>query len=97
MEHIKVLNLLNKGDSKFVSRNWNIVNDQFDLNYSVGNEFIYSKEVLKSNCSDYNDASITVRDNITTIGQNVTQVVSKNYTPLIKCITKMDRTTIDDI
>ena len=41
MEHHKILNLLNElSDSKFVTRNWNIVNDQSNANYSVRNEII---------------------------------------------------------
>ena len=53
----KILNLLNEaGDSRFVIRKWNIVNDQLNANYDVGNEIIYSAEVLKSNIFDNNDA-----------------------------------------
>ena len=49
MEHQKVLSLLNKqNDSKFVTRKWNIVNDQSNANYYVGNETIYNTDVLKS-------------------------------------------------
>ena len=49
MEDQKLFNLLNKaGDSKFVTRKWNIVNDRSNTNYDVGNEIIYDKEVLKS-------------------------------------------------
>ena len=52
----KILNLLNEaGDSRFVIRKWNIVNDQSNANYDVGNEIIYSAEVLKSNIFDNND------------------------------------------
>ena len=50
MGHQKVLNLLNKAsNSKFVTRKWNILNDQANGNYHVGNEIIYNIEVLKSN------------------------------------------------
>ena len=56
MEH-KKKNLLNEAnDSKFVTRKWNIVNDQSNPNYGVGNEITYNTEVLKSNLCDYNDA-----------------------------------------
>ena len=69
MEHQKILNLLNEAsDSKFVTRKWNIVNDQSNANYDVGNEIIYNTEVLKSNFCNYNDAYILVRGNITIIG-----------------------------
>ena len=58
MEHKKKLNLLNEAsDSKFVTRQWNIVNDQHHVNH-VGNEMIYNKEALKSNFCDYNNAYI---------------------------------------
>ena len=34
MEHQKILHLLNEAnDSKFVTRKWNIVNDQSNTNY----------------------------------------------------------------
>ena len=47
MEHQKILNLVNRAnDSKFVTRKWNIVNDNSKANYGVGNEMIYSTEVL---------------------------------------------------
>ena len=32
---------------KFVTRKWNIVNDQPKANYAVGNEIIYNTKVLK--------------------------------------------------
>ena len=50
MKQQKILNLLNEvSDSKFVTRKCNIVNDQSNANYDVGNEVIYNTEVLKSN------------------------------------------------
>ena len=68
MEHQKILNLLNEAsDSKFVTRKCNIVNEQSNANYDVGNEVIYNTEVLKSNLCDYNHAYILVRGNITII------------------------------
>ena len=59
MEHQKILNLLSKArDSKFVTRKWNIVNDQSYPSYDVENKIIYNTEVLKSNPCDYNNASV---------------------------------------
>ena len=53
MEHHKSLNLLNEGNqSKFVTRKWNIANDNSKANYSVGNEITYNTAVLKSNLCD---------------------------------------------
>ena len=97
MEHQKMLNLLNEASgSKFVTRKWNIVNDQSNANYYVGNEIIYNADVLKSNFCDYNDAYILVKGNITVIAAPETQVSFKNFAPFTKCITKIDGTTIDD-
>ena len=62
MEHQKVLQLLNEGsDSRFVTRKWNIVSDQSNENYIVGNEFIFNTEILKSSICYYNDAYRLVR------------------------------------
>ena len=52
----KILDLFAEGSSKFVTRKWKIVNDQWNANYDVGNEIICKTEVLKSNLWDYNDA-----------------------------------------
>ena len=97
MEYQKILNLLNEAnDSKFVTRKWNIVNDQSNANYDAGNETVFNTEVLKSNLCHYNDAYILVRGNITIIGHQVTQAAFKNCAPFTKCITKIDGTTVDD-
>ena len=56
MDHQKLLNSLNEeSNSKFVTRKLNIVNDQSNVNYDVGNEIVYNTEVLISNLCDYND------------------------------------------
>ena len=53
MEHQKMLNWLNQANnSKFVTRKWNIVNDNSKANYEAGNEIIYNTEVFKSNHCD---------------------------------------------
>ena len=47
MKHQKILNFLNKAnDSKFVTREWNIVNDNSKANFERGNEITYNTEVL---------------------------------------------------
>ena len=59
------MNLLTEAsDSRFVTRKWNIVNDQSKANYDVGNKTIYDKEVLKSNLCDDSDDYILVRSDI---------------------------------
>ena len=46
MEHQKVLNFLNGVNNyKFVTRKWNIVNDNSNANYCEGNKIIYNTEV----------------------------------------------------
>ena len=97
MEHQRILNLLNEASySKFVTRKENIVNDQSNGNYNVGNEIIYTAEVLKSNLCDYNDAYILTRGDITIAGNSVALVAFKNCVPSTKCIIKIDGTTIDE-
>ena len=47
MEHQKILNLLNDtNNSKFVTRKWNIINDNSNSNYAVANEITYDTEIL---------------------------------------------------
>ena len=48
MKHKNILtNFFNEAsDFKFVTRNWNIVNDQSNCNYSVGNKIIYSTKYI---------------------------------------------------
>ena len=66
MENQIISTLLNEDSaSKFVTRKWNIVNDESNTNYDVGNEIIYNTEVSKSNLCDNNDAYILVRGDIT--------------------------------
>ena len=97
MEHQKILNLLNEAnDSKFVTRKWNIVNDNSNSNYAAANEITYNTPISKSNICDYNDVYILVTVDITVIVAPATQVAFKNCAPFTKCITKIDGTTIDD-
>ena len=74
------MNLLNKAsDSKFVTRKWNIVNDQSNANYTVGNEIVYSTEVLESNLCNCNNAYMLVMGDITINGHNQTTQVAFKY------------------
>ena len=98
MEHQNILNLLNEAnDYKFVTRRWNIVNDNSKLNYDATNEITYSTEVLKSNLCDYKDAYIFARGDIAIISAPQKQVAFKNCAPFTKCITKIDGTKIDNV
>ena len=84
--------------SKFVTRKWNIVNDNSKANYNAANanEITYNTEVLKSSLCDYNDAYILVRGDITVTAAHEIRVSFKNCALFIKCIIKIDETTIDD-
>ena len=83
-------------NSKFVRRKWNIVNNQSNANYDVGNEIIYNTYVSKFALCDFNDAYILIGGDITIIGHQETQVAFKNSIPLTKCIIKIYGTTTDD-
>ena len=86
-----MLSLLNKPkNSKFVTGIWNIVNDQSNANFDVGNEIIYNTEVC--DLCDFNDAYSLVRGYITIIGHQVKQEAFKNCAPFTKCIAKIDGT-----
>ena len=53
MEHQNILKLLNEvSHTKLVARKWNIINNQSNANYDVGNKITYNTEVLKSNICD---------------------------------------------
>ena len=91
------MSLLNEASySKFVTRKWNIPNDQFNSNYEPGKEIIYNAEVLKSNLCNYNNAYILVKEYITIAGNIAALVAFKSCASFIKCITKIDGTTIDN-
>ena len=83
-------------DSKFITRKWNIVNDNSKANFGERNEITHNTEVLKSNLCDYIEAYILVRCNITVRTFPQIQVAFQNCAPFTKCITKMDQTTTDD-
>ena len=71
-----------------MTRKWNIVNDQSNTKYSIGNEIIYNKEVLKSNLFDQNDTCILVSHEVV-IAIHITQLAFKNCAPFARCITKL--------
>ena len=69
-------------DSKFVTRKWNIANDNSKANYDAANEITYNTEVLKSGLCDYKDVYILVIGNITIASHNLgTQGAFKNCAP----------------
>ena len=90
MKHKKIENLLNEAsDFKFVTRKWNIANNQSNKNYNVENEIIYNTEVLTSSLCGYSDSYNLVRGNNTVQGAPITQVAFKNYDHLIRVSQKL--------
>ena len=68
-------------NSKFVTRKWNIVNDQSSENHDVGNKIIYKTGALKFNFYNYNDAYIVVIGNVMVAGNIAARVAFKNCAP----------------
>ena len=97
MEHQKILNLLiEASDSTFVKRKSNIVCIHSNTNFAVGNEIIYNAEISKYSLWDYNNSYTLVRGNIIVVGINESQMTLKICASFIKCITKINKTKIDD-
>ena len=71
-----------ENDSKFVTRKWNIGNDNSGTNYDEGSKIIYNTGILKSILCNIRHQS--------------TQVAVKNCPLFTRCITKIDGTTTDD-
>ena len=82
-------------DSKFVTRNWNIANDNSNANYGIGNEINYHTDVWKYNLCNYNNGFILVRGDITITAAPETQIAFTNFVPFTKFITKIDGIAID--
>ena len=89
-KHQKMSNLLTEqNNSKFYARKWNIVHDQSNANYDVGNRITYKTEVLESNLCDYNNAYILVNGDIAIIGHEVTQIAFKDCAYLLNISQKL--------
>ena len=73
----------------------NIVHDQWNGSYDVGNKIIYNTVVIKSNLCDFNDAYILVKCDITVKAAPATQVSFNHCAAFSKFITKIDGNTID--
>ena len=99
MENKKILNLLNEaGDSKFVTRNWNIFNVQSNANYDVEIEIIYNPEVLKSNLCNYNnDYEHNSVKRYNALRYYLSKVIIKNYNVIINLKNFYDQPTDSDI
>ena len=94
-EIVNPLNDSNNESSKFVTRKWNIINDQNNGQYGNGDEngstIKFETKVIKSNLCDYLDAYIFVTGDIKGIGGNKnTKVAFKSFAPFTGCVTHIN-------
>ena len=100
MENQKIINLLNKTDTKsknFATKKWYIINDLANVVYGVdknngtGNPALiqYETKVLKSNLCDYADAYILVTGKIR-MNANNARTALKNCAPFTKRIIEIN-------
>ena len=68
MEAQKMLNGSDNENSKFATKNWNIIDSDSKGNYSTENRIKFLTSSLESSLCDYSDAYILVTGNITITG-----------------------------
>ena len=111
MEYQKIANLLDNEVisnqlSKFRTRNWVEVNDDSRGTYTNA-DIKFKTTMLKSDLCDYADAYIFVKGTITIAGAGADAaarqldernkgVIFKNCVPFAKCISRINRTDIDN-
>ena len=88
--------MIEANSSKFMTKKWNIANDNSNVNYDEGNETNYNTEVLKSNLCDYKDAYILVKGDITVTIAPKKQIAFRNCALFTRSIIKIHGTTIGD-
>ena len=108
MEYQKIVNLLNdrsNNPSNFRTRNWVEVNDEARGTYSHNKQIKCKTSVLRSSLSDYSDAYILVKGNITINNTDAAgaaanntnkKVLFKKCAPFTNCISKINNTQIDN-
>ena len=89
MKTQKIVNLLNGFDSensKFATKNWYVIDSEWDDSYSKDEEIKFLTGSVESSLYDYSDAYILVTESIRiTRGNEHTKVSFKNCTPFQKC------------
>ena len=108
MEYQKIANLLNDESnqlSKFRTRNWVEINDEARGTYSPNKQIKFKTSMLRSSLCDYSDAYILVKGNISnnnTAAEGVAannaakKVIFKSCAPFTNCISKINKTQIDN-
>ena len=108
MEYQKIANLLNDESnrpSKFRTKNWVEINDDVRGVYSPNKQIRFKTSMLRFSLCDSSDAYILVKGNITV--NNTTadsaaadntnkKVIFKNSAPFTNCISKINKTQIDN-
>ena len=94
METQKIVNLLNDSDnesSRFVTKNWYVINDQNNGQCGRGNEndatIKFDTNVIKPNLCDYSDAYILVTGDIKVAGVAADTVAFKSCAAFTRCVT----------
>ena len=105
MEYQKIINLLDNTlnqPTKFRTKNWVKINDEFCGTYHAYSQIKFKTSMLRSSLCDYSDAYILVSGTIRVaalaagVGNNDVQVVFKSCVPFINCISEINNTQIDD-
>ena len=103
MESQKIINLLRHKDEdnlRFETRKWYIVNDQYNGNFSQGNDVRsivkFDTEIVRPFLCDYSDAYILVTGNIKVQnGNEATRVAIKNCHPFTRATFKLNNEQVD--
>ena len=109
MEYQKITNLLdNKASnqaSKFGTKNWVEINDDWRIGYSRNKQIKFKIPMLRSSLCNYSDAYILVKRNISVNnsagtganGNNTNKkALFKKCAPFTNCISKINNTEIDN-
>ena len=101
METQKIINLLNVSDdenSKFATKKWYIIDNEWKGNYSHEDEIKFLTSSLEPSLCDYSDAYSLVTGNVNvTGGDNNTKVAFKDCAPFKKCRTEINETFDGDV
>ena len=110
MEYQKIIIMLNNTTnqtSRFRTKYWIEINDDFYGTYNTNNQIRFKTSMLKSSLYDYSDAYILVKGNITVIGAGVNdtrttdrknkKAIFKNCPPFTDCITEINNTQVDNV
>ena len=90
---------------KFRTRNWIEINDDIRGAYTPNKQIRFKTTMLRSSLSDYSDAYILVKGNISVnntaaegaAANNINKkVILKNCAPFTKCINRINNTAIDN-